>query len=63
MTSIELFEEFQSLGTVQDVPEVRKMTVEACANNGNAKRNARTPTIALGCTTFRILFLDFISGA
>lgn len=27
MISIELFDEFQSLGTVQLVPEVRKMTI------------------------------------
>ena len=43
MTSIVLFEEFQSLGTVQLVPEVRKMTVgEDCdaACCGSKKKDA-----------------------
>ncbi len=37
MTSIVLLDEFQSLGTVQLVPEVRKMTVEARAGRGRVR--------------------------
>jgi len=63
MSSIVLFEEFQSLGTVQIVPEVRKITVAAFANSGNAKRNARAPTVAVGVRNLKNCFLEFISGA
>jgi hypothetical protein len=47
MTSIVLLEEFQSLGTVQLVPEVRKMTIGSaararCGPARSAREDART---------------------